>query len=86
MLEPGHRLPSVRALARQLGVNVNTVRSAYARPETDGMVQTRHGVGTVVMMAVDYGLSLGLRQVFSGPFVRSSYMADLVSEQAQLCS
>jgi lipoic acid synthetase len=30
----------------------------------------------------DLGLSLGFRMVFSGPLVRSSYMADLVSEQA----
>ncbi len=30
----------------------------------------------------DYGLSLGFKMVFSGPFVRSSYMADLVSEEA----
>jgi len=27
----------------------------------------------------DFGLSLGFRMVFSGPFVRSSYMADLVA-------
>lgn len=30
----------------------------------------------------DYGLSLGFQMVFSGPLVRSSYMADQVSEQA----
>ncbi len=30
-----------------------------------------------------FGLSLGFRMVFSGPFVRSSYMADLVSEEAE---
>ncbi len=30
----------------------------------------------------DYGLSLGFKAVFSGPLVRSSYMADHVSEQA----
>jgi lipoyl synthase len=30
----------------------------------------------------DFGLSLGFKTVFSGPLVRSSYMADLVSEQA----
>lgn len=30
-----------------------------------------------------YGLSLGFRMVFSGPLVRSSYMADAVSEEAQ---
>jgi lipoic acid synthetase len=32
----------------------------------------------------DYGLSIGFKMVFSGPLVRSSYMADLVSEQACL--
>src|SRR5436190_1562208 len=30
----------------------------------------------------DYGLSIGFQMVFSGPLVRSSYMADIVSEQA----
>ena len=30
----------------------------------------------------EFGLSLGFRMVFSGPLVRSSYMADMVNEQA----
>jgi lipoic acid synthetase len=30
----------------------------------------------------DLGLSMGFKMVFSGPLVRSSYMADLVNEQA----
>jgi lipoic acid synthetase len=30
----------------------------------------------------DFGLSIGFKMVFSGPLVRSSYMADLVNEQA----
>jgi lipoic acid synthetase len=30
----------------------------------------------------DYGLLIGFKMVFSGPFVRSSYMADDVSERA----
>jgi len=33
----------------------------------------------------DYGLSIGFKHVFAGPFVRSSYMADLVSHQATTC-
>lgn len=48
-LRPGERLPAVRELARELGVNVNTVRSAYAKLQTDGVVNTRHGVGTIVL-------------------------------------
>jgi lipoic acid synthetase len=31
----------------------------------------------------DIGLAMGFRMVFSGPLVRSSYMADLVNEQAE---
>jgi DNA-binding LacI/PurR family transcriptional regulator len=50
-LTPGDRLPPVRDLARHLGVNVNTVRSAYAKLDADGLVRTRHGVGTVVLPA-----------------------------------
>lgn len=30
----------------------------------------------------DFGLTLGFRAVYSGPFVRSSYMADLVHEES----
>ncbi len=30
----------------------------------------------------DFGLSIGFRMMFSGPLVRSSYMADLVNDQA----
>lgn len=33
-----------------------------------------------------YGLELGFAMVFAGPFVRSSYMADLVNEQASGCA
>ena len=31
----------------------------------------------------DYGLALGFKAVFSGPLVRSSYMADAVNDEAQ---
>ena len=30
-----------------------------------------------------FGMSIGFKMVFSGPFVRSSYMADRVSEEAE---
>ena len=34
----------------------------------------------------DYGLSIGFKMVFSGPLVRSSYMADQVNEEASRIS
>jgi LacI family transcriptional regulator, repressor for deo operon, udp, cdd, tsx, nupC, and nupG len=60
-LAPGERLPSVRDLAAQLGVNVNTIRAAYAELERDGLVHTRHGVGTVVLAAPPARLPAGVR-------------------------
>jgi DNA-binding LacI/PurR family transcriptional regulator len=48
-LQPGELLPSVRELARQLGINLHTVRSAYQKLEADGLVKTRQGLGTKVL-------------------------------------
>lgn len=45
----GETLPSVRWVAARLGVNVNTVRSAYMKLEAEGLVETRQGRGTSVL-------------------------------------
>ncbi|MDV3222672.1 GntR family transcriptional regulator [Intrasporangium sp.] len=47
-LLPGERLPTVRALAADLGLAVNTVARAYRELETAGLVETRRRAGTVV--------------------------------------
>jgi GntR family transcriptional regulator len=47
-LQPGERLPSVRDLARELAVNVNTVFRVYERLEADQLIEMRHGDGTFV--------------------------------------
>jgi GntR family transcriptional regulator len=47
-LQPGHRLPSVRELARELAVNQNTVLRVYERLVSDGLLEMRHGQGTFV--------------------------------------
>ena len=47
-LGPGDRLPGVRELAGDAGVNVNTARSVYRRLEEDGLIVSRHGLGTFV--------------------------------------
>ncbi len=40
------RLPSVRGLAAQLGIAIETVRQAYVELEQQGLATTRHGAGT----------------------------------------
>ena len=47
-LKPGDQLPSVRQLATLAGVNVNTVRTVYARLEQEGFLSSEHGRGTFV--------------------------------------
>ncbi|SBS76555.1 Transcriptional regulator, GntR family [uncultured Mycobacterium sp.] len=50
-LPPGTRLPTVRELAGQLGLAVNTVARAYRELETAGIVETRGRFGTFVARA-----------------------------------
>ncbi len=47
-LWPGQRLPSVRALARQLHLHPNTVSAAYRDLEATGQVELRKGAGVFV--------------------------------------
>ncbi len=47
-LPPGTRLPTVRELAGQLGLAVNTVARTYRELETAGVVETRRRLGTFV--------------------------------------
>ncbi len=50
-LSPGTRLPTVRELAGQLGLAVNTVARAYRELEAAGIVETRGRFGTFVARA-----------------------------------
>ncbi len=47
-LEPAARLPTVRTLAAQLGLAVNTVARSYRELELEGLVTTRGRQGTFV--------------------------------------
>lgn len=48
VLSPRTRLPSVRQLAADLGINVNTVLAAYRALESEGIILLRHGARAVV--------------------------------------
>ncbi|KAA0256526.1 MAG: GntR family transcriptional regulator [Acidobacteria bacterium] len=47
-LAPGTQLPTVRQLAVDLEVNLNTVAKAYREMEIRGIVETQQGTGTFV--------------------------------------
>ena len=48
VLSPNDKLPSVRSLASQLGVNPNTVAKAYQELETQGYIYTVKGKGCFI--------------------------------------
>ena len=50
-LPPGTRMPTVRELAGQLGLAVNTVARAYRELETAGILETRGRFGSFVARA-----------------------------------
>ena len=41
-------LPAVRQLAGDLGVNLNTVATAYRELQTEGLLTIKHGAGAVI--------------------------------------
>lgn len=47
-LAPGTRLPTVRALATQLGIATNTVARAYRELERDDLIETRGRMGSFI--------------------------------------
>ena len=85
MVGLGETADEVRQLLRDLresGTDVATI-GQYLQP-------TRRNLPVVEFVEParfeeyrDFGLGLGFKMVFSGPLVRSSYMADLVREEAQ---
>jgi lipoyl synthase len=66
---------------RTAGVEIVTM-GQYLQPKREKLDVVEYVHPTVFDEYRDIGQSLGFRAVFSGPFVRSSYMADMVAHQA----
>ena len=75
-LQPGERLPSIRQLAVDLGVNFNTVAHAYKELGREGVISTQLGLGSFVADQPDQ-LPLAQRRrellgsLFSKPFIEA---------------
>jgi len=50
-------LPAVRQLAGDLGVNLNTVATAYRELQNEGLLAIKHGAGAVVASRTSVGKS-----------------------------
>ncbi|MDT5063582.1 MAG: hypothetical protein QOH63_4041 [Acidobacteriota bacterium] len=47
-LREGAALPPVRQVAADLGVNLNTIATAYRELQREGLISVRHGAGAIV--------------------------------------
>jgi len=80
----GESAAEVEELLRDLRsaqVDVATI-GQYLRPTRRNLAVAEYVTPAQFDAYRDYGLSRGFKMVFSGPLVRSSYMADQVAEQA----
>jgi lipoic acid synthetase len=84
MVGLGETEPEVHQLLRDLraqDVDVATI-GQYLQPARRNLNVAEYVSPQQFERYREFGLALGFRMVFSGPLVRSSYMADLVNEQA----
>jgi lipoyl synthase len=80
----GEHVDETHRLLRDLraaDVDVVTI-GQYLQPTLRNLLVAEYVTPAQFEAYRDYGLALGFKMVFSGPFVRSSYMADQVNEQA----
>jgi lipoic acid synthetase len=83
MVGLGERDEEVRQLLddlRRSDTDIATI-GQYLQPTRRNRQVSRHVPPHEYDAWRDYGLAIGFRNVFAGPFVRSSYMADLVHGQ-----
>lgn len=63
-LEPGSMLPSIRTVARELGISVITIKKAWELLESDDLVFSRPGKGVFVSPHPTDGLT-AMRHTFA---------------------
>jgi lipoic acid synthetase len=84
MVGLGEEPKEVEQLLRDLrGANVDVATiGQYLQPTRRNLPVAAYITPAQFEAYRDYGLSIGFKMVFSGPLVRSSYMADMVNEEA----
>ena len=82
-LQPGQRLPSVRALAAELAVNQNTILRVYERLTAEGLLERRHGEGTFVADRVPTGQMKAQRQLLRQEIDRVAELARTLGVDAK---
>ena len=91
-IKPGDKLPSIRMLASQLKINVNTIKKVFAQLEEDGVIVTVIGSGSYVaetayrnpnvMEKAEARLREGIRTAISAGLTKTEILK-IVSEEVK---
>jgi GntR family transcriptional regulator len=88
-LREGAALPPVRQVAADLGVNLNTIATAYRELQREGLISVRHGAGATVTRSGAQGktddelrkpLRAALTQMVLAGLARSEIMSVVAEE------
>lgn len=83
ILQPHDQLPTVRTLAKDLGVNPNTVAKAYKLCEESGLIYSEAGRGYFVSNAKD-GVSSVLQAAYAELVKAAEYLVTLGEDKQQV--
>ncbi len=77
-------LPAVRQLAGDLGVNLNTVATAYRELQNEGLLAIKHGAGAVVVSCTtlekdEVSLRKPLRSALANMFLAGLSWAEIMN-------
>ncbi|MCM3117809.1 GntR family transcriptional regulator [Neobacillus sp. MER 74] len=83
-IQPGDSLPSVRAFAADLGVNMHTVNKSYHQLENKGIIRIAPKSGAVISSPQDFNASASdkLKEAFK-PLIAESIVIGMSNEQIQ---
>lgn len=78
VLEPGEKLPSVRAMAMDLAINPNTIHRAYSELEAEGFITSIPGKGSFASRREPEAAVRGLDPAREAKLIRQ--LRELVAE------
>ncbi len=81
-LKEGESLPSVRALAEDIGINMHTVNKAYATLKQDGFLKVDRRRGAVIAIDIDKLRSMSAMREYMKPIVARGMVKGISKEEA----
>lgn len=81
-LKEGESLPSVRALAEDIGINMHTVNKAYATLRQDGFLKVDRRRGAIVAIDIDKLRSMDTMREYLKPIVARGMVKGISKEEA----